>query len=404
MSSDVNHSSALRHRTWALFLFFFLPGLLMASWATRTPSIRDVLEVSTAGMGIVLFGLSVGSMSGILCSGWLVKRLGTRPVIRNGMALGVVGMLLMALALSLASPLLFACGLAVLGAGMGSAEVALNVEGATVEQLQNKTILPMMHGFFSLGTLIGAGIGLSLTALNFRADLHLTIATLITVIPIVVGLRAIPHGVGKEAKEARQQRPAGHIPFWRDSQLLLIGLIVLAMAFAEGSANDWLPLLMVDGHGFSPTSGSLIYAGFTLGMTLGRFFGGWFIDRYSRVNVVRASAMMGALGIGLIIFVDNPLIASMSVLLWGLGASLGFPLTISAASDTGPDAPVRVSVVATAGYVAFLVGPPLLGFLGEHYGLRSAMLVVLSLVVLAALVARAVAKPATPVEPAREVI
>ena len=71
---------------------------------------------------------------------------------------------------------------------------------------------------------------------------------------------------------------------------MLIGVVVLAMAFAEGSANDWLPLLMVDGHGFSPTSGSLIYAGFTLGMTVGRFTGGWFIDRYSRVAVVRASA------------------------------------------------------------------------------------------------------------------
>ena len=102
---------------------------------------------------------------------------------------------------------------------------------------------------------------------------------------------------------------------------------------------------MVDGHGFSPTSGSLIYAGFTLGMTLGRFTGGWFIDRYSRVAVVRGSAVMGALGIGLIIFVDNPWVAGISVLLWGIGASLGFPLTISAASDTGPDAPKRVSVV-----------------------------------------------------------
>ena len=142
---------------------------------------------------------------------------------------------------------------------------------------------------------------------------------------------------------------------------------------------------MVDGHGFSPTSGSLIYAGFTLGMTIGRFTGGWFIDRYSRVTVVRASALMGALGIGLIIFVDNPWVAGVSVLLWGLGAS--------AASDTGPDAPKRVSVVAITGYLAFLVGPPLLGFLGEHFGLRSAMMVVLGLVMVAALVARAVAKP-----------
>ena len=174
---------------------------------------------------------------------------------------------------------------------------------------------------------------------------------------------------------------------------ILIGVVVLAMAFAEGSANDWLPLLMVDGHGFSPTSGSLIYAGFTLGMTLGRFTGGWFIDRYSRVAVVRASALLGGLGIAMIIFVDVDWIAGVSVILWGLGASLGFPLTISAASDTGPDAPTRVSVVATTGYLAFLVGPPLLGFLGEHYGLRSAMLAVLALVLIAAIVAKAVAKP-----------
>ena len=129
---------------------------------------------------------------------------------------------------------------------------------------------------------------------------------------------------------------------------------------------------------------------------------GWFIDRYSRVAVVRASALMGALGIGLIIFVDSAWVAGVSVVLWGLGASLGFPLTISAASDTGPDAPTRVSVVATTGYLAFLVGPPLLGYLGEHYGLRSAMMVVLALVILAAIVAKAVAKPDTKTQTAME--
>jgi len=103
--------------------------------------------------------------------------------------------------------------------------------------------------------------------------------------------------------------------------------------------------------------------------------------------------MMGILGIGLIIFVDNAFVAGISVILWGLGTSLGFPLTISAAGDTGPDPATRVSVVAASGYIAFLVGPPLLGFLGEHYGLRLAMLVVLSLMVVAALIAKAVAKP-----------
>lgn len=381
---------ALHLRMWALFMFFFIPGLLMASWATRTPAIRDTLSVSTAEMGIVLFGLSIGSMSGILCSAWLVKRFGTRAVIRTTMCCAVVGMLGLSVALWFASPLMFALGLMVFGGSFGAAEVAINVEGAAVEQAMNKTVLPMMHGFYSLGTLAGAGIGMALTALGIAANVHILLAALVCIIPILTGIRAIPAGTGQNASDEQKSAAKG-LPFYRDFQLMLIGVVVLAMAFAEGSANDWLPLLMVDGHGFSPTSGSLIYAGFTLGMTVGRFTGGWFIDRYSRVAVVRASALLGGLGIAMIIFVDVDWIAGVSVILWGLGASLGFPLTISAASDTGPDAPTRVSVVATTGYLAFLVGPPLLGFLGEHYGLRSAMLVVLGLVIIAALVARAVA-------------
>ena len=378
---------ALQRRLWALFMFFFIPGLLMASWATRTPAIRDILSVSTAEMGIVLFGLSIGSMSGILCSAWLVKRFGTRAVIRTTMCFAVFGMGILSVALWFASPVLFALGLTVFGGSFGSAEVAINVEGAAVEREMNKTVLPMMHGFYSLGTLAGAGVGMALTATGVSANLHILLAALVCIIPI-------PDGTGKNSADEQHSAEKG-LPFYRDFQLMLIGVVVLAMAFAEGSANDWLPLLMVDGHGFSPTSGSLIYAGFTLGMTVGRFTGGWFIDRYSRVAVVRASALLGGLGIAMIIFVDVDWIAGVSVILWGLGASLGFPLTISAASDTGPDAPTRVSVVATTGYLAFLVGPPLLGFLGEHYGLRSAMLVVLGLVIIAAPVARAVAKPET---------
>lgn len=392
---------ALRHRTWALFMFFFLPGLLMASWATRTPAIRDILSVSTAEMGTVLFGLSVGSMSGILCSAWLVKRFGTRNVIRTTMSCALFGMMILSLALWLSSAWLFAIGLGIFGASFGSAEVAINVEGAAVEREMNKTVLPMMHGFYSFGTLVGAGIGMALTAFGIPATLHILLAALVGIAPILIAIKAIPDGTGKNTAEDKRHSEKG-IPFYRDIQLMLIGVVVLAMAFAEGSANDWLPLLMVDGHGFGPTSGSLIYAGFTLGMTVGRFTGGWFIDRYSRVAVVRASALMGALGIGLIIFVDSAWVAGVSVILWGLGASLGFPLTISAASDTGPDAPTRVSVVATTGYLAFLVGPPLLGYLGEHYGLRSAMLVVLALVILAALVAKAVAKPDTKTQSALE--
>ncbi|VED13258.1 DEOR-type transcriptional regulator [Escherichia coli] len=244
-------------------------------------------------------------MSGILCSAWLVKRFGTRNVILVTMSCALIGMMILSLALWLTSPLLFAVGLGVFGASFGSAEVAINVEGAAVEREMNKTVLPMMHGFYSLGTLAGAGVGMALTAFGVPATVHILLAALVGIAPIYIAIQAIPDGTGKNAADGTQHGEKG-VPFYRDIQLLLIGVVVLAMAFAEGSANDWLPLLMVDGHGFSPTSGSLIYAGFTLGMTVGRFTGGWFIDRYSRVAVVRASALMGALGIGLIILSIAP--------------------------------------------------------------------------------------------------
>lgn len=127
------------------------------------------------------------------------------------------------------------------------------------------------------------------------------------------------------------------------------------MALAEGSANDWLPLLMIDGHNFGHTSGTLVYVGFTAGMTLGRFAGGYFVDRFGKVNMLRFSAASAALGLTLVIFSNAPLLAAAAVIFWGIGASLGFPLTISAAGS-GENSAVRVTIAATLGYFAFLVG------------------------------------------------
>lgn len=162
------------------------------------------------------------------------------------------------------------------------------------------------------------------------------------------------------------------------------------MALAEGAANDWLPLLMVDGHGLDATLSSLVYAGFAAAMTVGRFTAFFFLRSFSRIAVMRASTSICSLGLLLVIASDNAFVAGLSVVLWGLGASLGFPLALSAAGESGPDENARVGLVATIGYVAFLIGPPGLGLLGEHTGLRAAMLVVLAFVACAAFLAPAV--------------
>ncbi|MFE1166174.1 MFS transporter [Nocardiopsis sp. NPDC058789] len=394
--------TAMRRRRLALCFLFLLPGLGISSWVTRTPAIRDALGASTAEMGLVLFGLSAGSMLGILASGPLVARLGARPVIVFGTVAVIASMPTIGLGAALSSALLVAFGLFLFGLGMGSGEVAMNVEGADIERALSQPLLPKLHGFFSLGTVIGALTGMVFTATGFSVVWHLVAVGTVALVTASVTLGSLPPGTGRNPRRAPEQAARSKAPaLWKDTRLVLIGVIVLAMALAEGTANDWLPLVMVDGHGFDQTSGSMVYAVFAASMTVGRFAGGYFLARFGRARVLAASAVAGVVGMGLVAGVDSQATAAAAVVLWGLGASLGFPVALSAAGDSGPDSAARVSLVATVGYVAFLVGPPVLGFLGEEFGLRGALVVPLLFVALAGGLSSA-ARPRTTVSRIRD--
>ncbi|MEU1325028.1 MFS transporter [Streptomyces microflavus] len=393
-------------RRWraALFLFMLATGVSMASWVARTPAVRDALDVSTGSMGLVLFGLSIGSMAGVLVSGGLVRKHGGRPVIAAGAGLLVAGLLVIAGGAALEVSGGVFGGLALFGAGMGLAEVAFNIEGAAVERTLGRPVLPVLHGCFSLGTVVGALLGMGLTAVRFPVGWHLAAVAVAVAAAAVWTVRAVPAGTGREDAASGGGVAAGggglraQLAVWSDRRLVLIGLIVLAMAFAEGSANDWLPLLMVDGHGTSATAGSLTFMLFAVAMTTGRFAGGPLLVRYGPAAVVRASALVAALGVALVVFSSSALLAGAAVVLWGLGASLGFPVTVSAAGEGEGvrDASARVAAVSTAGYAAFLVGPPSLGFLADHVGLRAAMIVVLVLLGGAALITGALRRRTAP--------
>ncbi|MCW5250260.1 MFS transporter [Streptomyces sp. SHP 1-2] len=388
-----------RHRR-ALQLCFAIPGLSLATWVTRTPDVRDRLGASTAEMGLVLFGMSIGSMLGILVAGALVARFATRPVILAGMGLVPAGVGTAALGAATASAPAVAAGLAFIGAGIGLSEVASNVDGAVVEGEFGRPVLPALHGCYSLGTVIGACLGVAGAVVGLPVSWHLT-ATLLLAAGLfacaVPGLRpglgraepdpgAPPRGAGPGAGGSRGHR------LLLDPRLLMIGGVVFGVTLAEGAATDWLPLLMVDGHGMPTGLGSAVYAGFAATMAVGRFAGGPVVTRFGRPAVLGTGALLTAAGIALVSFVDVPAAAACAVLLWGLGTSLGFPLALSAAGESGPDTTARIALASRIGYVALLAGPPLLGFLGEHQGLRAAMLPVMLLMLLAAVLSPATAR------------
>lgn len=383
----------------ALFVIFALSGLSLASWVARLPAVRDELGLDTAQLGILIFAMSAGSVIGLIAAPPIMLRIGARAGMLVALVVVAVGIAVIGLGADLlVSDPVVAVGLALAGFGNGSVDVMMNVEGAAAERAIGKTILPLMHAFFSFGTVTGAGVGALASGLGVSVAAHLAGIAVVIAVCAVLAIRFVPRGAEAEV-EATTAAAAGtaRTPFlrrlgdslsvWRDGRLLLIGLIMLGMAFAEGSANDWLTIAVVDGYGQSNTTAAVIFGLFTVSMTAGRVLGGPVLDRFGRVPVLRVSAAVGVLGLAAFIFAPEPWIAYVGVAFWAIGCSLGFPVGMSAAADTDDPklSAARVSAVAIIGYVAFLVGPPVIGLLGHELGILNALVLVLVLVVIAGL-------------------
>jgi fucose permease len=396
----------------ATFVIFGLCGLSMASWIARVPAVRDVLNASTLEMGMLIFGLAAGSIVGLLASGRIVARFGAAHTIAWGLVVGPAGLAFAGI-FATVSPNFGAvfAGLAVFGGAFSITDVSMNVSGAANERVLGRNIMPLFHAFFSFGTMVGAGLGAIAEELHLPIAVHIAIIAGVAVVGALLSVRFLQseHLVAERDGAAEAAADAAgspgstrHTSMWLDPRTLLIGLVVLGMAFAEGSANDWLALAMVDGHGVANAMGAVILGVFVTAMTVGRVLGVFVLDRFGRVPVLRASALLAAVGLLIVIFVPNAWVATFGVVLWGLGSALGFPVGMSAAADDPKTAAARVSAVATIGYCAFLIGPPLIGFLGEHVGLLNALLVVLVLVTIAGLASRAAREPRAATEVATE--
>jgi MFS family permease len=167
----------------------------------------------------------------------------------------------------------------------------------------------------------------------------------------------------------------------------MVGVMVLTFALAEGAANDWMSLAIIDGHGTPQWVGVAALTLFVASMTTGRLVGPVVLDRHGRVPVLWTASAAVAGGALLSVLGGHPVVIAVGVVAWGLGASLGFPVGMSAAADDPERAAARVSVVSTIGYGGFLAGPPLIGHLGDLVGTLDALLVVVVLMVPAALTA-----------------
>ena len=339
-------------------------------------------------MGLLLLGLSIGSIFGLLISSRVIERTGTRTVIWSSLILTAAAFTVIGVsAATLSAYWIVFAGLVCYGSGAGICNVAMNVEAAAVERTLERSLMPLFHASFSLGGVVGAGVGVLASALSVDVSVHFAIVALLTAVAALGTVRHLPpHAV--ELSQRSRRRDADR-SVWCDPRTLGIGLIVLGTSFAAGAANDWVALAMVDGHHVSASHGAVAVGVYVVFTTIARLMGGPLLDQFGRLAVLRASACISVVGVSMFVFVASPSTALLGVALWGLGAAMGFPVGMSAAADDPVGASRRISAVATIGYLATLVGPLGIGFLAEQVGLLHALLGVLLFVVAAGVVSSA---------------
>ncbi|QIM23065.1 MFS transporter [Phycicoccus sp. HDW14] len=378
----------------AVFVVFALAGLVFASWAARIADTKVALGLSAGELGATLLAASVGSVTGLPLAGRVCGHFGAARTVAAGAVLSLAGLLATGAVVDAhGSRFLVMVGLFLVGLGVGFWDVSMNLEGAAVERELGSSVMPHFHAAFSGGTVLSALVGAGMSAAHVPLLLHFGGAALISVAGAAWALpRFLPRGVEdteEEAPEARERQRSA----WLEPRTLLIGVVVLAAAFTEGTANDWLSVAFSEGHDLPTWAGVLGFATFLSFMTVGRLLGTRLLDEHGRVPVLRVSFGLAVLGSLLVVF-GTDWLAFAGAAVWGVGAALGFPVGMSASADDPQRAAARMSVVATIGYVAFIGGPPLLGFLGDHTGVLHALLVVGALAILALSAVPAVREPA----------
>ena len=387
MDSPLTRSQLVRWRT-AVFAIFLASGLSIATWAARVPDIKDEIGVDNAQLGLMLLAGGIASILGVTASSVILARFGARRGMLGSMILFGVGVAIIGVGASVvASPVLVTVGLLLWGFGNGAVDVMMNVEGAAIEKQSDRTILPLFHAFFSFGTVIGAGLGVAAIALGMNVVVHLCIMAAIIVVIAFVSIANVPAREStldtsdETEKLGLRERLSITLSAWREPRTYALGVIMLGMAFAEGGANDWLALGVVEGHGADPALGAAGLAVFSVSMTVVRMFGGPLVDRFGRVATLRVLAVTATIGLLLFILAPTIPLVFVGAALWGAGVSLGFPLGMSAAADDPARAAARVSATATIGYIAFLAGPPLLGLISEQIGLLNTLYILVALIV-----------------------
>lgn len=368
---------------WAVVSRFLLHGLITGTWVSRIPAIRENLNLSNATLGFCLLGTAVGSLVAVPCAGWLVGKFGSKTVT----TWSTLGFCLALVVPSFAvNPITLFAAMIVYGAMAGANDVCINSQAVAVEHALEHPTMSRFHAMFSIGGMVAAALGGVAAQCELAPRLHFGIATAVFLaISIITGpflLDANDH-----ASRARASFRLTCIP----GVLIALVAIGFSMFLSEGAIADWSGVYLKQVLNASAASAAAAYAAFSAGMALFRLLGDGITKRIGPVNTLRAGAFTAAFGLALALVSHSPLPALPGFAITGAGCSVIVPLAFAASGRvTQIPRAAAIALVSGSGYIGFLFGPPLIGWIAQEATLRVALCLVIALSMFAGVLGSAV--------------
>ena len=371
---------------------FFARAFLFSTWVSRGPEVQALLNLSTAEMGVFTMLYAVGGLAGIFFASMLVKKYGSRMIAVLGFAIAVAAMMGIGFSIELGFLLVSSLLLMSIGMPMAIEDFVGNYEGNAADRKSKHSIFPAIHGAYGLGMLGGAAFSSWAIGAGVALPLHYFVAAiLVGVVSVTAGL-VLPDRRGEIDSGASAKKGQAKL-VWSEKRSLLIAVVGFSFIMAEMSAGTWVPIALTQA-GYSGSDAALLFGVFWIVITVGRLLGGFVVDAIGRSNTILISALIGSSGVAVFIaqdLINQPL---LGLVLWGLGISMGFPMSIAAMGDDERMAPARINMIITVVYISSITVGPALGSVGQVYGLFVAFVIPLLFLLVAAILSP-ITKPET---------
>lgn len=347
------------HR-WAVSSLFFASGLTFASWASRIPEVQAQHQLSNGALGGVLFALPAGSLISLPLWGWMIARYGSKRMLLSGISLYIL--LLLCISRAATTPQLWVI-LFLFGMIGNLCNIAVNTQAVGVEKLYGRSIMAGFHAIWSLAGFTGAALGNLLIAYNATLFAHFLIVGVLASSLLLVANTRLMQGDAQTQSASFMVRP--------NQQLGLLGLIAFSCMACEGTMFDWSGVYFQKVVHAPRELVALGYTAFMCTMAGGRFLGDWIITRLGKRQVLQASGILIFAGLLLAVLLPYLGFAIVGYMLVGCGVSTVIPVVYSAAGNAKNLAPsVALATVSSIGFIGFLIGPPIIGFIAETLSLR----------------------------------